>query len=96
VTGGLGQAALGPRVAYRFDLGNGVVVETAIRLDGMLDIKTDDAPAGIDDLRGRIEGSVDFKIPGGAVVDLSAAYDGLGSSLIGATTGSFRLQVPMN
>jgi len=95
VTAGQGQVALGPNVSYRLDAGGGVVIDTSVRLDGLMNIATDSGSTSIEDIRGRAETGVNLTLPGGFSLGVSAAYDGIGSSTTSATTGSLNLKAPL-
>jgi len=72
---GFGQVTLGPGVTYEHTTDEKVVVATSLRLDTGLDI----APETIAAPRGRVEGSLDFKLPAGAQWGTTLAYGGIGT-----------------
>ena len=96
VTVGLGQIALGPGVSYRYETDDSVVIDTGLRLEGIVDILDKAEESGFDNPHGRVEGSVDFRTRAGMAVGISAAYDGIGSDDRQATSGKVKVSVPLN
>jgi hypothetical protein len=95
VDAGLGQFAAGPGFLYRFQTESMIAVEAGMRFDGIVDIVDNATDTGFGDLRGRIEGSLDFAMPGGARIGITTAYDGIGSDL-NSTSGKLHLSIPLN
>ena len=94
ITTGVGQVAIGPGVGYRFTTDGETTIDTRLRFEGIADITASADGAGLDDLRGRIEGSVDFSLPGGAKLGLTATYDGIGSDRTSASA-MVKLSLPL-
>ncbi|MBO3762579.1 Ig-like domain-containing protein, partial [Ciceribacter sp. L1K22] len=94
ITTGLGQVAIGPGIGYRFTTDNDMAIDTELRFEGIADILTNTESSGIDNLRGRVEGSIDVTMPGGARLGLTAAYDGIGSDKTSASA-VVKLSVPL-
>jgi hypothetical protein len=93
VTTGKGQVSVGPGLLYRFVTDGEITVDTGLRLDGIADIDND-GDWSLDDLHGRIEGSLSISFPEGARLGLSTAYDGLGGD-IHAISGRLSVSLPM-
>jgi outer membrane autotransporter protein len=98
----LGQAKLGPEVAYRHRLANGAVVEPRLLVEGIWNFLRDGGSLSIDDLavgdefRARAEAGISLRTPGGAIVGAAVSYDGIASSEYQAVGGKLRVQVPFN
>lgn len=76
---GFGQLALGPGVTYRLTTDEKVQVATGLRLDTSADIRANGAARGVQAPQGRLEGTLDFKMPAGAQWGTSVAYGGIGT-----------------
>lgn len=94
ITAGLGQIAVGPAISYRFTTEGNVVIDTGLRFEGMADILNTSTASGFDNLRGRIEGTLDFSLGGSVSLGLSAAYDGIGADM-NTTSAKIRINVPI-
>ena len=94
ITTGVGQVAIGPGVGYRFTTDGETTIDTRLRFEGIADITASADGAGLDHLRGRIEGSVDFSLPAGAKLGLTATYDGIGSDRTSASA-MVKLSLPL-
>jgi outer membrane autotransporter protein len=94
VTGGLGQLALGPNIGYRFDLDNGIALNTTLGLDGVVDISTSRDATTLD-LHARLKAGINATMPGGASLALSGGLDGLGGETqIQSVSGNLSLSIP--
>ena len=98
----LGQAKLGPEIAYRYRLANGSIVEPSLLVEGIWNFLRDGGALNIDDvavsdkLRGRAEAGVSVRTRGGAAFGAAISYDGIGSSDFQAVGGKLRVHVPLN
>jgi outer membrane autotransporter protein len=102
----LGQAKAGPEIGYRYQLGQGVVLEPRAGLQviwnfagdtvasGFTQINGD--PAGPVGVRGRAEIGLRASTSGGIGLDLSGSYDGIGAKDYDAFTGKATVRVPLN
>jgi len=88
---GKGQLSIGPGISYRFVTDGKITVDTGLRLEGVADIEED----GLEDFRGRIEGTLSLGFSAGGHVGFTAAYDGIGSDDY-STSGRLVLSIPMN
>ncbi|HTM76077.1 MAG TPA: hypothetical protein VL133_00395, partial [Devosia sp.] len=95
ITAGLGQIAVGPAISYRYTTEGNVVIDTGLRFEGIADIVNSSTVSGFDGLRGRVEGTLDFSLAGGASLGLSAAYDGIGSDM-NTTSAKLKISLPLN
>lgn len=89
-----GSLSIGPGASYAFSL-DAIELEVGARAEVAADISGANGAVGVQNARGRLEGMLDIGLPGGANVDLTLVYDGIGSSntSIGARAG---LLVPLN
>lgn len=71
------------------------VIDTGLRFEGLVDIFNRSTASGFDNWRGRIEGTIDLSLPGGAALGLSAAYEGVGSDF-NTTSAKVKLSLPLN
>lgn len=96
VTGGMGQLALGPTIAYRFELGDGLTVNTRVALDGVFRLtQTKDAAAVA--FHTRLNAGFNIATPGGASFGLSGGLDGLGGGTnVQSGSGKLSLVLPIN
>jgi outer membrane autotransporter protein len=101
----LGQIEAGPEVSYRYEMDNfqlepraGISIATTFaneanapgfgQIDGEL--------IGPDGVRARAEFGLSATSRGGFSIDLSGAYDGIGSDRFDAYSASLRLRMPLN
>jgi len=91
VTTGLGQVSVGSRLSHRFGLDDGVIIDAGLMAEALGDIAGPAGATGIDDWRGRLEGTIDIGLAGATALGLSAAYDGIGSDRGSTTSLSMRL-----
>jgi hypothetical protein len=96
ITAGVGQIAMGPAISYRYTTEGNVIVDTGLRLEGIAEILNTSAASGLDNLHGRIEGTIDLSLPGGAKLGLSAALDGIGGNTGNTTSAKVRVSLPIN
>jgi len=89
-----GSLSIGPGASYAFSL-DALEVEVGARVEAAADISNANGTLGLTNTRGRLEGTIDIGLPGGAGFDLTLMYDGLGSTngTIGARAG---LLVPLD
>ena len=89
-----GSLSIGPGASYAFSL-DAIELEVGARAEVAADISGANGSVGVQNARGRLEGMLDIGLPGGANLDLTLVYDGIGSSntSIGARAG---LLVPLN
>jgi outer membrane autotransporter protein len=102
----LGQAKAGPEISYRLQLHDGVVIEPRAGLQLIWNFAGDTTVAGQGPLngenagpqgvRGRAELGLRATSVGGVGLDLSGAYDGIGSNGFSAITGRAAVRVPLN
>jgi hypothetical protein len=98
----LGQAKLGPELAYRYRLANGAIVEPRLLVEGIWNFLRDGGSVDIDDLafgeevRARAEAGVSLRTAGGATIGAAVSYDGIGSGDFQAVGGRLRVQVPLD
>ncbi len=92
VATGVGEVSIGPGVRYTDALGNGALFQFGLRLDAAAEL----ARAGLTNPHGRVEASLGLGLPGGAQLDLTAAYDGLGSATQHAVSGRLSVSAPLN
>jgi outer membrane autotransporter protein len=98
----LGQAKLGPEIAYRYRLANGAIVEPRLLVEGIWNFLREGGSVDIDDLafgeevRARAEAGVSLRSAGGATFGAAVSYDGIGSGDFQAVGGRLRVQVPLN
>jgi len=95
ISAGLGQIAVGPAISYRHNTEGNMVIDTGLRFEGVADILNNSTRSGFDKLHGRIEGTLDISLRGGASLGLSAAYDGIGSDM-STTSAKIRINLPLN
>ena len=101
-TGSLGQAKLGPEIAYQHRLANGTVIEPSVLLEGLWSFEQNAASLKVDDLatgpdiRGRAEVGLMIFAMNGLSFGASFSYDGIGSSDYHAIGGKARVRVPFN
>lgn len=99
----LGQARIAPEISYTLRTAEGTTIQPHASLeaiwtfagtgDGLsIDGITED-PEG---LRGKSEVGVKTELPGGASLDLTGGYDGIGSSSVSEVRGSAKARVPLN
>lgn len=74
---GSGQIAIGPGISYRLTTESKLRVTTGIRFDTTTDIL---GAGELGNLRGRLEGKVEVKLPAGAKFGTTLGYGGIGSS----------------
>ena len=91
VTAGFGRIALGPAVSYRLSGDGELVIDTGLRLDLVTDLFNTPNREGFGNVHGRIEGTVDLTLPGGARLGLSAAVDGIGANGLHSLSSKLRL-----
>lgn len=98
----LGQAKLGPEIAYRFSAANGYTITPSATLEGIWNFKYESSGLGFDDLvdtsavRGRAELGTTIQDAGGATFGFAATYDGIGTREFTAIGGRARMTVPLN
>jgi outer membrane autotransporter protein len=96
----LGQAKFGPELAYRYTLADGTLIEPRWSLQGIWNFDQEAAGAlagnlaGPEELRGRVDIGLRAVASQGLDLDLSAGYDGLGSSYR-AVSGRAQVRVPL-
>lgn len=98
----LGRVTFGPKVSFDQQLGDNVVMTPHIKIEGIWDFNPSDqvdldgvAVYSTEDVRARIEGGVEFKVPTGGVLSFSGFYDGLGVDTLEAYGGMFRWYIPI-
>ena len=97
----LGQAKFGPEFAYRYTLADGTLIEPRWSLQGIWNFDQEAAGAlagnlaGPEELRGRVDIGLRAVASQGLDLDLSAGYDGLGSSGYRALSGRAQVRVPL-
>ncbi len=100
-----GQIAAGPEVSYRYELDDiqleprfalSIATTFANEADALGLGEIDAAIVGRDDVRTRAEIGVRATTRGGLTLDLSGAYDGIGSDGFEATSARVTLRMPMN
>ena len=106
VTSRLGQAKAGPEIGYRFQFGEGTVVEPHAGLQVIWDFARDTSAAGFGSvttavagqasIRGKADLGLRATTAGGIGLDLSRSYDGFGASGVQAVTGKAAVHVPLN
>lgn len=96
----LGQAKFGPEFAYRYTLADGTLIEPRWSLQGIWNFDQEVAGAlagnlaGPEELRGRVDIGLRAVASQGLDLDLSAGYDGLGSSYR-AVSGRVQVRLPL-
>jgi hypothetical protein len=96
VTGGVGQAAFGPNISYRFALGDGLMAKAMLGFDGVLELPHGDTET-IANLHARAKAGIGLTTLGGASLSLSGGLDGLGGGTrIQSLSGSLNLSIPTN
>ncbi len=90
----LGELAFGPGISHRQEFGNGIVLDTSLRFDGVLDFSSTSTGTDKTDLTGRFEAGIDAQLPGAAQVGLSFVYGGIGDDQYYG--GKVRLSIPLN
>lgn len=98
----LGQAKIGPEIAYRHRRPDGTVIEPRLALEGIwnFDRHTNSSlfisEEGVgEELRGRVELGVRMTTPAGMTLGASASYDGLGLRDYSAVGGKLLLTIPL-
>ena len=94
ITAGLGQIAVGPAISYRYVTEGEVVIDTSLRFEGIADLLNTSAGFALDDIHGRVEGTVGFAFPGGSSLGLSVAHDGIASHA-NATSARVTVSLPL-
>jgi trimeric autotransporter adhesin len=98
----LGQAKAGPVISFRHEAKPDLIIEPRLGLEVVWDFASGGTVPGLNHastdkgLRGRSELGVRFGTPGGAGLDLSGSYDGIGSNNFSAVTGRAAARVPLN
>ena len=99
----LGQFKAGPEVSYRYTLPSGTVIEPRLGAHVIWNFHGSELPVdlggtltGPEGVRGRIEVGLGLKLYDGVMIDLGAAYDGIGSGDFSAVTGKATVRVPLN
>ena len=101
-TGSLGQAKIGPEIAYQHRLPDGTVIEPSVLLEGLWNFEQSAASLKVDDLavgpeiRGRAEVGLTIFATNGVSFGASFSYDGIGSGDYHAIGGKGRVRVPFN
>ncbi|MEQ1613199.1 MAG: autotransporter domain-containing protein, partial [Hyphomicrobiaceae bacterium] len=96
----LGRLTVGPQVAYSFDLGEGGMLEPFIGLMGVWDFarttQTTAAgePVSGNELRGRVEAGMTFRVPSGLSLRALGSYDGIGDDKFHAWQGRATVVLP--
>ena len=101
----LGQAKIGPEIAYRFDLGN-TVIEPRAGMQVIYNFAQDSTVEGVGPIsgevvgpagaRGRAEIGVRAITAGGLSLDLAGSYDGIGIGGYNALAGRAMVRVPLH
>jgi outer membrane autotransporter protein len=100
----LGQFKAGPEVSYRYTLPSGTVIEPRLGAHVIWNFDASELPVdlggtltGPEGVRGRIEVGLGLKLYDGVMIDLGAAYDGIGTGGdFSAVTGKATVRVPLN
>jgi autotransporter-like protein len=101
-TGTLGQAKLGPEIAYQYRLADGTVIQPSLLLEGIWNFEQSAGSLKIDDLavgpeiRGRAEVGLMISTTNAVSFGASFSYDGIGSGDYHALGGRVRLRVMFN
>jgi uncharacterized repeat protein (TIGR01451 family) len=96
VTAGLGQVAIGPSISYRFVTDGEIVVDTGLKLEGILDVSTRANLTEFQDAHATIASDIGLSLPGGAHLGFSVAYDGIGGASLQAVSGTVKLSGALN
>ena len=102
----IGQAKIGPEFGYRFQLGEGTVVEPHAGVQLIWDyvrnlsaagfVDSNGDATGLAELRGKADLGLRATLSGGVAIDVSGSYDGIGSSGLQAVTGQAAVRVPLD
>lgn len=106
ITSRLGQAKIGPEIAYAFRLSSGMIVEPHAAIQLIWNFANEGEAAGLGSIdseapgsatvRGRTELGLRAKTVGGIAVGISGSYDGIGAEGFSAIAGKAALAVPLN
>ena len=106
VTSRLGQAKAGPEVSYQLQYNRNTIIEPRVGAQVIWNFDAENSAAGLGQLngdpgatgvRGRVEAGFRVMSPsGGATVDISGSYDGIGSSDYHALSGRAGVRFPLN
>jgi Autotransporter beta-domain/Viral BACON domain len=103
VKSSLGQMKVGPEVNYRYDFTGGASIEPRAGLQAIWNFAGEgngasfgDSLTGPKEIRGRAELGLKLQSLGGTSLDLSANYDGIGSTSYHAVGGKAAVRIPLN
>jgi outer membrane autotransporter protein len=99
----LGQFRAEPEVSYAYTMSSGTILEPKIGAAVIWNFESNGTAAGFggtlagpEETRGKVNAGVATRFVGGAIVDIEASYDGLGSEEYHAAAGRVTVRVPLN